>query len=106
MSQNFKVPDLRYIEAVIVGVLLSHPAREMYGLEILDGSGGLLKRGSIYVTLQRMEEKKLLESRQESRAKPEVGIARRVYSVTGLGERAFDEYRVKHQKLSAIISPV
>lgn len=105
MSQNFKAPDLRSTEAVILGVLLSQPAHEMYGLAILEESDGLLKRGSLYVTLQRMEEKRLLESRQETRSRPEAGIARRLYKVTGLGERAFDDYRVRHQKLSAIIAP-
>jgi DNA-binding PadR family transcriptional regulator len=33
----------------------------MFGLEIIDQSAGLLKSGTIYVTLQRMEEKNLVE---------------------------------------------
>lgn len=99
MSNNTQIPELRQTEAVILGVLLSSVASEMYGLEILGQAGGMLKRGSLYVTLQRLEEKRLVESRQEERPKPQVGIPRRLYSVTGLGERAFNEYRMTQQKL-------
>ena len=42
--------------------------RERYGLELVDASGGTLKRGSVYVTLARMEEKGFVDSRQEERA--------------------------------------
>ena len=40
---------------------------EMFGLEMVDESGGELKKGTIYVTLQRMLDKKLLESWEEER---------------------------------------
>jgi PadR family transcriptional regulator PadR len=103
MHKNLKVPELRYTEAVILGVLLSNSAGHMFGLEILEDAGGMLKKGSLYVTLQRMEEKKLLESRQEERQRPEVGIPRRLYNVTGLGERAFNKYRVSHQRLTELM---
>jgi PadR family transcriptional regulator PadR len=102
--QEQQIPDLGQMEAVILGVLLSSPGSEMYGLEILAASAGLLKRGSLYVTLQRMEEKKLVESRQEVRPKPEVGIPRRLYSVTGLGDKAFERYRSTHQKLHELFA--
>ena len=41
--------------------------RERYGLELVDASGGTLKRGSVYVILARMEEKGFVDSRQEER---------------------------------------
>jgi DNA-binding PadR family transcriptional regulator len=53
-----------------------------YGLELVDGSRGKLKRGGIYVTLGRMEEKGLVSSS----ASAEDG--RRRYKPTALGERA------------------
>jgi DNA-binding PadR family transcriptional regulator len=53
-----------------------------YGLELVDGSRGRLKRGGIYVTLGRMEEKGLVSSS----ASGEDG--RRRYKPTALGERA------------------
>ena len=52
-----------------------------YGLQLVHASGGRLKRGGIYVTLGRMEEKGLVSSiRQDD--------ARRIYDLTGLGRRA------------------
>ena len=52
-----------------------------YGLELVDSSRGALKRGGVYVTLGRMEEKGLVRS-----AVAEAG--RRLYTPTALGERA------------------
>lgn len=50
-------------EAEIFRVLVAFG--ESYGLELVEASEGSLKRGTIYVTLQRMEEKRLVSSRQE-----------------------------------------
>ena len=52
-----------------------------YGLDLVNSSNGRLKRGGIYVTLGRMEEKGLVTS-----APGESG--RRLYRPTALGERA------------------
>ncbi len=104
MKSKKQVPSLSQKEAIILGILLSGGERGMYGLEIISESSCLLKRGTIYVTLQRMEEKELVESWQEVRAKPEVGIPRRLYRPTGLGERAFNEYKVAHRKLAELIA--
>ena len=52
-----------------------------YGLELVQASGGALKRGGIYVTLGRMEEKGLVMSA--------IGASgRRLYRPTALGARA------------------
>lgn len=91
MSKNGKhensFPKLSEKEFLILQMLIN--SGEMYGLEMIEASGGELKRGTIYVTLQRMTDKGYLASREEERPKPEIGIPRRIYSVTGLGERAF-----------------
>lgn len=60
--------------------------REMYGLEMVKESKRI-KRGSIYVTLMRMEEKGWVTSKAEEQANHS-GMVRRLYSITGLGERA------------------
>ena len=53
-----------------------------YGLELVEASNGKLKRGGIYVTLGRMEEKRLVNSVAG-------GVDnRRRYRPTALGERA------------------
>ncbi|MCU0240654.1 MAG: PadR family transcriptional regulator [Pyrinomonadaceae bacterium] len=62
---------------------------EMFGLEMVEASEGELKRGTIYVTLSRMCDKGYIESREERRTAPEIGIPRRKYWATGLGERVY-----------------
>jgi len=58
---------------------------EMFGLEMVECSGGDLKKGTIYVTLGRMADKGLVES-----AAPSDGDGSRVmYSATEWGKRVF-----------------
>ena len=104
MNRNQEVPEVSLKEATILSVLLISPAEELYGLQLVQLSDGLLKRGTIYVTLQRMEEKKLIESRQEERLHPEIGIPRRLYAVTGLGVKALRNYQEMHVKVTRLIS--
>ena len=52
-----------------------------YGLELVEASRGGLKRGGIYVTLGRMEDKGLVSSKPGD-------DGRRRYRPTALGERA------------------
>ena len=72
-------------ERQILGLLAT---REVcYGLELVAASKGRLKRGGIYVTLGRMEEKGLVSSRAGEGG-------RRLYRMTGLGQRALFAARV------------
>jgi DNA-binding PadR family transcriptional regulator len=63
---------------------------KLFGLEMVEASQGGLKRGTIYVTLQRLEEKGLIKSATEERTFPEIGIPRRFYSITGYGVRVLE----------------
>jgi PadR family transcriptional regulator, regulatory protein PadR len=94
------LPSLSRKEALIMELLVSG-GREFYGLEMVDASNGELKRGTIYVTLQRLQEKGLIDSRQEARTAPEIGIPRRLYSITGYGQRVFSAYQKIHSILGA-----
>lgn len=85
--KNKDFPRLSDKEFVVLQLLIENS--EMFGLEMVESSEGELKRGTIYVTLQRMSEKGLVESREEPRPEGEIGIARRIYQATGLGERVF-----------------
>jgi DNA-binding PadR family transcriptional regulator len=76
------------IEAKILRLLVHHG--ESYGLAMVKASDGELKRGTIYVTLGRMEEKGLVESRQEESTPNYIGIPRRLYKATALGSRVHD----------------
>ena len=58
-----------------------------FGQQLVDESGGALKRGTVYVTLSRMEAKGLVSSEQEAQLPGAVGLPRRIYRITGLGER-------------------
>ena len=84
-SDNF--PRLSHKEFVILEMLTKKG--EMYGLEMVSSSEGELKRGTIYVTLQRMTEKDFVESREESRLESETNVVRRIYTATDFGEKVF-----------------
>jgi PadR family transcriptional regulator, regulatory protein PadR len=60
----------------------------MYGLQLVEQSDGALKRGTVYVTLGRMEAKGLVQSEQEALPPGGIGLPRRIYRPTVLGERA------------------
>jgi len=66
-------------ESVILTLLAARG--DAYGLELVEASRGKLKRGGIYVTLGRMEEKGLVSSRAGE-------SGRRLYKPAALGERA------------------
>jgi DNA-binding PadR family transcriptional regulator len=74
-------------EAVILGLLVS--AGPMYGLELVGASGGALKRGTVYVTLGRMEDKGYVRSRHPRPAAGVSGMPRPIYLPTPLGVRVF-----------------
>jgi DNA-binding PadR family transcriptional regulator len=69
-------------EQCILALLVTH--RELYGLELVGASQGELKRGTVYVTLSRMEEKGLVHARLE-RVPKHSGLPRRIYRASALG---------------------
>jgi DNA-binding PadR family transcriptional regulator len=74
------------LEELILRMLVEHP--KMYGLEMVEASDGQLKRGTIYVTLQRMEKKGFVRSEQETQLPGATGLPRRLYSIDAPGEKA------------------
>ena len=80
-------------ERLILERLVERPA---FGQQLVDQSGGALKRGTVYVTLSRMEAKGFVTSEQEAQPAGAIGLPRRIYRVTGLGERllaAWDRFQ-------------
>jgi PadR family transcriptional regulator PadR len=59
----------------------------LHGLGLVEESEGRLKRGTVYVTLGRMEAKGFILSEQEQPHPAAIGLPRRTYRVTPLGER-------------------
>ena len=81
------LPSLSRKEYLIMNLLIGS-RRPKYGLEMVDESNGELKRGTIYVTLNRLEEKGYVASKKEAEA-PGVASPRRMYKATGEGEKVF-----------------
>ncbi len=63
---------------------------ELFGLQVVERSGGRIKRGTVYVTLARMQDKGYLESRTEPLAPGGIGLPRRLYRPTPFGLRVLD----------------
>ena len=60
---------------------------QMYGLQLVEASKRRLKRGTVYVTLGRMEEKGYITSHLEAPPSAAGGLPRRIYQTTALGRR-------------------
>ena len=87
-----ELPSLSPKEALILSHLVQ--ASQAYGLEMVKASSGLLKRGTVYVTLNRMEEKGYVESRKAPVQEGQQGPPRRLYKATGHGARVLDAWRM------------
>ena len=74
-------------EAIILGQLASSAGSELYGLEMVKASNNALKLGTVYVTLNRLEEKGMVSSRREENS--ERTVPRRLYQITGAGRRSY-----------------
>lgn len=86
MSDDLFIPRLSAKEYLILDALVARGGQ--YGLELVRNSEGQLKRGTIYVTLGRMEEKGYVESEQ-SKELYVSGKPKRLYKPTGYGAKVF-----------------
>lgn len=82
-----QIPRLSGKEYIALKMLIN-AGRELYGLEMVEASEGELSKGTVYVTLTRLEEKGYITSRRE-KVRDGVSIPRRLYKPTGLGARVF-----------------
>jgi DNA-binding PadR family transcriptional regulator len=96
MSET-RLPSISGTESRLLD-LLEHGER--FGLELVERSGGAVKRGSVYVLLARMEAKGFVESRQEERAAGAIGLPRRMYRATDYGLKVRDAYRLLREALA------
>jgi len=76
---------LSHNESVILALLVQ--GDEMYGLQLVAASKRRLKRGTVYVTLGRMEDKGFITSGLEDPPADAGGLPRRLYRATPLGRR-------------------
>ena len=77
-------------ESLILELLTTQD--ELYGLQLVAASKRKLKRGTVYVTLGRMEEKGYITSRLEDAPADVGGMPRRLYQPTALGRRVLSVF--------------
>jgi DNA-binding PadR family transcriptional regulator len=92
------LPRLSAIETLILDLLAEE--REMYGLELVEASKQRIKRGTVYVTLARMEQKGYVASQQEARGPGAIGLPRRMYRVTPFGARMREAWALARRTLA------
>ena len=97
MAEEY-IPRLPSKERLILQLLVANGP--LYGLQLVERSGGALKRGTVYVTLGRLEAKGYVASEQEPQAPGAIGLPRRIYRPTGLGERVLRAWTVLAQELA------
>ena len=90
MSED--IPQLTASERRVLELLLENK-EEKFGLQLVAEGGGTLARSSIYVVLDRMQQKGLVESRAEEKSPDRPGIPRRMYKATGKGAYAMTLHR-------------
>lgn len=81
------MPSLSPKEAEVLAALGSG---ERFGLQVVEESNGAIARGTIYVTLGRMEEKDFVTSRADPSSVGQPGMPRRLYRATALGQAALE----------------
>jgi DNA-binding PadR family transcriptional regulator len=94
---ELKLPSISGTESLVLELLNDG---ERYGLELVEASGGRLKRGTVYVALGRMEHKGFVESRQEEQPAGAIGLPRRLYKVTAYGLKVLEAYQLLREALA------
>lgn len=89
MTSQF-LPRLSRSERLVLETLLANG--ELFGLAMVEASGRRLKRGTVYVTLGRMEQKGYLTSRQEAVPAGAIGLPRRLYMPTAYARRVLEAW--------------
>lgn len=99
---NDPIPTLPPKERLILDLLVADGP--MFGLQLVALSNGSLKRGTVYVTLGRMEAKGFVTSEQEAMPEGAIGLPRRIYRPTALGERILQVWNTVAQQLVEVQS--
>ena len=74
---------------------------DCYGLQLVAKSKGKLKRGTVYVTLGRMQDKGYVESRTEPLPPGAIGLPRRWYRPTDYGMRVLNAWAMAARSFAA-----
>jgi DNA-binding PadR family transcriptional regulator len=82
-------------ELMILRLLMEHP-NGLFGSDFVDTSKGVLKRGSIYTTLDRMVAKGYVKEAQEPTGLPHL-TPRTRHTISAAGRRAFNDFLSTHR---------
>jgi PadR family transcriptional regulator, regulatory protein PadR len=93
-----QIPSLPPKERLILDLLIAQSG-PLFGLQLVALSDGALKRGTVYVTLGRMEAKGFVRSEQEAMPPGAIGLPRRLYYPTPLGERVLRAWSLMAREL-------
>ena len=91
------IPKLSRTERLILELL---SGEEMFGLQLVEQSKGALKRGTVYVTLGRMQDKGYVESWTEKQPAGAIGLPRRLYRPTAYGLRVLAAWEAAARALT------
>jgi DNA-binding PadR family transcriptional regulator len=94
------LPRLSRTEHLILNLLAEG---ESFGLGLVQRSKGGIKRGTVYVTLARMQEKGYVESRTEPLNAGGIGLPRRLYRPTAHGLRVLNAWAIAARAMSGIV---
>jgi PadR family transcriptional regulator, regulatory protein PadR len=86
-------------EALILSLLAK--GDPLYGLQLVELSEGLLKRGTIYVTLGRLQDKGLVRASTDGDPSGHPGMPRPRYRITAHGSRALQA----REAVAALLRP-
>ena len=100
---HLPVPSLPPKERLILDLLVAEG--RLFGLQLVALSHGALKRGTVYVTLGRMETKGFVRSEQEAMPSGAIGLPRRMYYPTPLGERVLRAWSQMARELLPEMQP-
>jgi PadR family transcriptional regulator len=90
------IPRLSSTERLLLELL---SGEEMFGLQLVLQSKGALKRGTVYVTLGRMQDKGYVESWTEKQPVGAIGLPRRLYRPTAYGLRVLEAWEAAARTL-------
>jgi DNA-binding PadR family transcriptional regulator len=91
------IPRLSSTERLILELLAGE---EMFGLQLVERSNGALKRGTVYVTLGRMQDKGYVESWTEKQPPGAIGLPRRLYRPSAYGFRVLEAWEAAARTFS------
>ncbi|MCC6590243.1 MAG: helix-turn-helix transcriptional regulator [Bryobacterales bacterium] len=110
MNHNVKVPTLGEFEVlVLTGVIAGKRAGDAYGVTIHEEVEKLVTPtrdvsiGSVYTTLDRLQQKGLVQSWYAGKTDERGGRAKRCFEVTGIGNRALRAALLPMQKALDIV---